>query len=306
MRISGYVSVIVPMHQGALTITRCLEAIAAQTYRPLEVVLVDDGSTDPGPAWVRAFRRAHPEVSVHVVTQAQAGPGAALNAGLARARGEFVAFAHQADAWHPEKLAVQVAQLQAAPAAGFSLAGVLERVGGKEARMPAPAIGAGLLYEPLCLSSLVARAAAVEAVGGFDPAPGLAAAHDLAVRMFQRGPGVRLPALVAVCHRPAGAELPVGALEATLTKLTAEGRLTRWQLRWGQSRLHTRAGWRALVADDPHAAAGAFKLAIQANPWRADSWIGLGFSWLDRGLFRLGLLTPAKPAPTPTGQGPAA
>ena len=294
MRISGYVSVVVPMHQGALTIGRCLEAIAAQTYRPLEIVLVDDGSTDPGPAWVRAFRRAHPDVPVHVVTQAQAGTAAALNAGLAKARGEFVAFAHQADAWLPEKLALQVAQLQGHPRAGFALAGVYERVGAKDTRMPAPAIGAGLYYEPLCLSSLVARAAAVEAAGGFDVTPGLAAAHDLVVRMFDHGPGLRLSAPVATCHRAADAALPVGALDATLRKLTAQGRLTRWQLRWGQSRLHTRAGWRALITDDPHAAADAFRLAIAANPWRADSWIGLGFSWLDRGLFWSGLLTPRR------------
>ena len=297
MRISGYVSVIVPMHQGAVTIGRCLEAIAAQTYRPLEIVLVDDGSTDPGPAWVRSFRRAHPDVPVHVVTQACAGPGAALNAGLAKARGEFVAFAHQADAWLPEKLALQVAQLQSAPAAGFALAGVYERSGERETRMPAPAIGAGLFYEPICLSSLLARAEAVADVGGFDPAPGAAVAHDLAVRLSQYRPGKRLSAPVAVCWRAAGTPLPLGAFEATLAKLTAQGRLTGWQLRWGQSRLRTRAGWRALIADDPQAAAASFRQALAANPWRADSWLGLLFAWLDRGLFRLGLLTPDTASP---------
>lgn len=302
MRISGYVSVIVPMHQGAITIARCLQAIAAQTYRPLEIVLVDDGSSDPGPAWVRAFRRAHPDVPVHVVTQAQAGTGAALNAGLAKARGEFVAFAHQADAWAEDKLARQVAQLQGAPAAGFSLAGVYERIGEKDTRMPAPAIGAGLFYEPVCLSSLVARADAVEQAGGFDPSPEAAAAHDLAVRIFQHRPGKRLSAPVAVCHRPAGTPLRVSAFEATLRKLNAQGQLTRWQLRWGQSRLHTRAGWRALIADDPLAAAEAFRQAIWANPWRADSWLGLTFAFIDRGLFRLGLLSPA--TGTGAGRGP--
>lgn len=296
MRISGYVSVIVPMHQGAVTIQRCLAAIAAQTYRPLEVVLVDDGSTDPGPAWVRAFRKAHPDVPVHVVTQAHAGVGAALEAGRAKARGEFLAFAHQADEWAPEKLAQQVAQLQGAPAAGFSLAGVYERIGTKDTRMPAPAIGAGLFYEPCCLSSLVVRADAAEAAGGFDPSPEVAQAHDLAVRIFQSRPGKRLSAPVAVCHRPTGTALPVRAFERTLTKLNAQGHLTRWQLRWGQSRLHTRAGWRALLADEPVVAAEAFRQAIWANPWRADSWLGLTFAYVDRGLFRLGLLTPDRSA----------
>lgn len=302
MRISGYVSVIVPVHQGAITISRCLTAIAAQTYRPLEIVIVDDGSTDPSPAWIRAFRRAHPEVAVHVVSQAHAGTGAALNAGLAKARGEFIAFAHQADAWAEDKLAKQVAQLQGAPAAGFALAGVYERIGVRDTRMPAPAIGAGLLYEPICLASLVVRADAVAEVGGFDTAPDVAAAHDLAVRIFHRRPGKRLSTPVAVCHRPAGTPMPVSAFEATLRKLNAQGHLTRWQLRWGQSRLHTRAGWRALIADDPVAAAEAFRQAIWANPWRADSWMGLTCAFIDRGLFRLGLLTPATGAGS--GQGP--
>ena len=110
MRISGFVTVIVPVRNGALTVRRCLEAIAAQTYQPLEIVVVDDGSTDATPGWVRSFRLNH--VKVHVVTQDALGLGAALQAGLACARGEFLAFAEAGDEWRPDKLARQVKQLQ--------------------------------------------------------------------------------------------------------------------------------------------------------------------------------------------------
>jgi hypothetical protein len=94
------ISVIIPLFNKGAYIDRALDAIAAQTHTDLEVVVVDDGSTDDGPDRVR--RRADPRI--RLVSQPNAGPGAARNRGLADIRGELVAFLDADDAWMPEYL----------------------------------------------------------------------------------------------------------------------------------------------------------------------------------------------------------
>jgi glycosyltransferase involved in cell wall biosynthesis len=295
MQISGYVTVLVPAHNGALTIRRCLEAIAAQRYRPLEIVVVDDGSSDPTPGWVRSFRANQSGVPVHVVSQPRGGTGAALSAGLARARGEFVAFAHQADEWRPEKLAWQVGQLQARPEAGFSLAGVEERTARGRQLLPAPQPRHGMLTERVPLSSLVVRRRALEAVGGIDPSPGLCALHELSCRLAAQGSGLRLGRVVADCHRRAPTSLPIDQLAATFDKLARLGRLSEREARALRGRLLASGGWEALLADDPEGARRCFADAVATAPWRPAAWLGLGFAQLDRLLFATGMLRPEEP-----------
>ncbi|MDB5098275.1 MAG: glycosyl transferase [Cyanobacteria bacterium RYN_339] len=291
MIIAGYVTVIVPVHDGALSIRRCLEAIAAQTYRPLEVVVVDDGSTDPTPAWVRSFRAAHPEILVQLVPQQRAGTGAALAAGLEKARGEFIALAHQADVWEPTKLARQVSRLQGAPDAAYCLAGVVEQVGGWHRARTAARVDCWPLCQGIALSSLVARRRAIEAVGGFDPEPGLAVAHELACRLARHGRGVRLAEVLAVCHRAPRHAMP--ALAASLEKLARTGRLRPEELKRGRGRVHASEGWQALLDDEPVAARQRFREALADDPRLPTAWLGLAFAALDRALFASGLLRPA-------------
>jgi glycosyltransferase involved in cell wall biosynthesis len=305
MKISGFVTVIVPVHNGALHIRRCLEAIAAQTYRPLEIVVVDDGSTDPTPGWVRSFRAQHPEIPVHVHTQAQSGTGMALQAGLLRARGEFVAFAHQADEWHPEKLAKQIKALQGAPQAAYVLGAIAEKQeaglalkGDKaleERKKPAPSFKLGLLYDAVALSSLAVRREALEEVGGFRDTPQGACGHDLVSRLSQTLEGTSIKDEVAVCHRDLGASVAPEALLATWTRLYQDNKLSRQQLQWGTGRLQALYGWRALLADEPDRARAIFQAAAKADPYRFDVWVGLAFAKVDKLLFATGFLHPETP-----------
>lgn len=290
MRISGFVSVIVPVRNGALTIRRCLEAIAAQTYRPLEVVLVDDGSTDATPAWVRSFRQNHPQVSVHVVTLPACGQGAALKAGLEAARGEFLAFAESDDAWHPDKLARQVSQLQAQAASAVSVGAIDVSVGDSTLTIAA---ARQVLFELLPLSSLVMRRDAVTAVGGFEAGAAIAPAHALCYRLGRRSPLSRLSGeAVAVCHRKERPVLPTAQLAATIERLGREGHFTPRQLKLGQSRLYALQGWQALFADEPERARVAFGSAMAAYPWLPVTWVGLGLAQVDHWLFAAGILKP--------------
>lgn len=82
------VSVIVPMYNAAPYIREALESVMASTYRPIEVVVVDDGSTDTSLAESKAFAATHAEV--RVIHQANAGVSAARNHAIREAKGEYI------------------------------------------------------------------------------------------------------------------------------------------------------------------------------------------------------------------------
>jgi CDP-glycerol glycerophosphotransferase len=84
------ISVVVPFHNNEDLIGDCLESIAAQTFTDLEVIVVDDGSTDDGAAIARSYAAADPRFTV--VTTENGGPGHARNVGLRQVTGEYLAF----------------------------------------------------------------------------------------------------------------------------------------------------------------------------------------------------------------------
>lgn len=102
------VSIIIPLYNKAPYLRRALDSIAAQTLADFEVIVVDDGSTDDGAAIVVNYSDAR----FRMIRQLNAGPGAARNAGLAQAQGEFIAFLDADDAWLPNYLQENVSQLE--------------------------------------------------------------------------------------------------------------------------------------------------------------------------------------------------
>jgi glycosyltransferase involved in cell wall biosynthesis len=158
------VSVVVPVHNGERYLAECLASVFAQTWRPLEVIVVDDGSTD-GSAAVAAT--AGP---VRILSQANAGVATARNAGVAAAQADFIALLDQDDLWLPAKLAVQMQHLLDDPALDYVLTGQ-ERFIEPGCTLPAWArphqvdtvVGG---CEP---SAVLFRRAAFERVGPFDP-----------------------------------------------------------------------------------------------------------------------------------------
>lgn len=97
------VSVIIPTYNRAKIISRTLDNIFEQTYQNLEVIIVDDGSTDETLSVLREYRRP-----LYILTQANAGPAVARNKGLSVAKGEIIAFQDSDDLWMPTKLERQV------------------------------------------------------------------------------------------------------------------------------------------------------------------------------------------------------
>lgn len=106
----GLISCIVPVFNGERFLGEALDSIFAQTWRPIEVIVVDDGSTDRTKQVVARYSER-----LTCFMQQNAGPGAARNTGLDLARGNFIAFLDADDLWHPDKLARQMACFEARP-----------------------------------------------------------------------------------------------------------------------------------------------------------------------------------------------
>ncbi|MDT5156680.1 MAG: hypothetical protein QOH51_1037 [Acidobacteriota bacterium] len=97
------VSVILPVYNRAGWVARAIDSVLAQTYRHLEVLVIDDGSTDDTLRVLEGFGSR-----IEVLRQPHAGAEAARNLGLARASGEFVAFIDSDDVWYAERLSRQL------------------------------------------------------------------------------------------------------------------------------------------------------------------------------------------------------
>ncbi|MCZ7608087.1 MAG: glycosyltransferase [Planctomycetota bacterium] len=97
------VSVVIPSYNRADNLERAVKSALAQTMTDLEVLVVDDGSTDDTPT-----RFASPPARVRYIRKPNGGASSARNAGLRRARGEWIALLDSDDEWMPEKLAVQL------------------------------------------------------------------------------------------------------------------------------------------------------------------------------------------------------
>lgn len=110
------VSVLLPAFNALATLPRAVASIRAQTFTDWELLAVDDGSTDGTAEWLRA--QATQEPRLKVISQPHAGIVAALNRGLAEARGQLIARMDADDASLPERLAEQVVLLDAQPAVG--------------------------------------------------------------------------------------------------------------------------------------------------------------------------------------------
>lgn len=105
------ISVIIPMYNSESSIKRCLDSILKQTYREdLEIVIVDDGSTDNGRIIVEkiALENSTPSVSFKIISQKNGGVSKARNVGMANSTGEFIALLDSDDEWLPTKLERQM------------------------------------------------------------------------------------------------------------------------------------------------------------------------------------------------------
>lgn len=117
------VSVVIPCFNCAPYLEQTVDSVLEQTLGGIEVIIVDDGSTDDSVRVARRLIEEHPEASIRLLEQRNSGhPGYTRNAGVLRARGEYVLCLDADDLLTPSFLAMCVATLDAHPEAGFAYA----------------------------------------------------------------------------------------------------------------------------------------------------------------------------------------
>ncbi len=114
MLIENLVSTIIPVHNRPAMLRTAVESVLAQTYRPIEVIIADDGSTDETPVVAKALVERYHEV-IRYVRHENAGPGPARELGRKLANGEFIQYLDSDDRLLPNKFADQVAVLRRHP-----------------------------------------------------------------------------------------------------------------------------------------------------------------------------------------------
>ena len=168
------VSVVIPSYNSARFVREAVDSALAQTLAPLEVIVVDDGSTDDTAAALepRSDR-------IRLIRQENAGVSAARNAGIRSARGTLIAFLDADDVWLPEKLERQTPLHEQDPQIGLTHCGLVEvderlepireRLDGLSGDQVAETMlyGQGNRLHASGSTMMVTRAA-IEAVGGFD------------------------------------------------------------------------------------------------------------------------------------------
>ena len=190
------VSTIVAVYNGAATIGRVLQSAFDQTFTDLEIVVVDDGSTDATAPILEQFGSR-----ITVIRQSNAGFCAARNAGIAKSKGEYLALLDADDFWMPTKLEKSVAILDRSPQAVLVYTDVVNQdtaghdlgtspVNADTAHAPTLDEMLSRLW-PIMPSTVVMRRAAYEECGRF--AQGFSEDLDFWIRIREQGEFAYLP-----------------------------------------------------------------------------------------------------------------
>ena len=202
------VSVIIPCYNAADTIVRAIESVRRQTYRPIEIIAVNDVSKDNTLEILQA-EAARGDVTV-VALEKNLRAAGARNAGFARSHGDLIAFLDADDEFLPDKLLRQVEVMRARPeivyvtcdASNVALDGTVRT--GIFSHLPPPRGPDGwrvmLAYSNAMPSVMMVRRHAFEAVGGFTLGMHLVEDQDFAIRVALTGDAEHVDEILTVTH----------------------------------------------------------------------------------------------------------
>jgi glycosyltransferase involved in cell wall biosynthesis len=103
MTTTAPVTAVIPSYNCGEMVIEAVESVLAQTTVPSQIIVVDDGSTDGTPEWLRPYRDR-----IHYVRQPNQGVSSSRNRGIAEARNDVIAFLDADDVWHPRKIELQL------------------------------------------------------------------------------------------------------------------------------------------------------------------------------------------------------
>ena len=279
------VSVIVPVHNGERFLRASIGSVLAQSYRNIEIIATNDGSTDGSESVLRAL-----SPDIRVIDQRNQGAAAARNAGIAVARGEFLAFLDCDDCWDADKLERQLALHERYPEAVASYCDhrIIDdagRVTGTTGALDYPRWSGRILRELIqgnCIVSpsvLMARRAAVLDAGGFDVTqPAGSDDWQLSMHLAVLGPILYLPETLASYRRHDGNTSGAWSHRKSLGDLHAlqsMAQVVETRADPGLEEIYRRslykaylsAGWRHRQAGERNTAVRNYLQALKLRPW---------------------------------------
>ena len=225
------ISVIIPCYNRAHLLPRCLDSVLAQEFRPLEIIVVDDGSTDSTRSLLQG---SYP--GIRIISQENKGVSAARNAGISAAKGDWLAFLDSDDTWFPAKLGRQIQAVEASP--GSNIVHTDEiwiRNGVRVNPQRKHRKYGGSIFKhclPLCVispSSVMIHRRVFDQVGLFDETLPVCEDYDLWLRICARMPVL----FVGNPWSPSTAAMMINSQAATGEwTVTASGRSTGFSMKW--------------------------------------------------------------------------
>jgi glycosyltransferase involved in cell wall biosynthesis len=285
------VSVVIPTRDRAQLLPRAVASVLAQSFQDFELIIVDDASADGSEQLARGFRDARVRYLRH---PSRRGGAAARNSGIARARGEYVAFLDDDDEWLPEKLERQIALMRkSSPVVAACYTGRLVVAKDSGAiRGQLSAHRSGRLYPAILAenliggtSSVLARRGCLQRVGGFDGTLPSFQDYDLWIRLAREFEFESIAdALVryTVHEHQVWGDLDALArgLEMMLMKYGEHPKFRHKSSIYFQS-----FGVRYCERNQGARARYAFRRAAELQPWRWKNYVYWGASFLGRNGF---------------------
>jgi glycosyltransferase involved in cell wall biosynthesis len=200
------VTVVIPTFNRAHCIARAIGSVERQTYRSLEIIVVDDGSSDGTAEVVQNLRCVRPLTFLRL--NPNQGAAAARNRGIAAARGDYVAFLDSDDEWHPRKLERQLEALsERGPEFGACYTAIVSYDDAGRLRGLSRAVEEGDIERPLLThnlvgstSAVIVRRALLDAIGGFNPTLRSCQDWDLWLRLARLTRFACVPEILTVLH----------------------------------------------------------------------------------------------------------
>lgn len=199
---SGGISLVIPVFNGALYIREALESVLKQTLLPEEIIVVDDASTDETPGILKTFGS-----SIRVLTLSKSGADAARNEGVRSARFDLIAFTDADDCAVSERFALQAECFQRDDALDFVF-GHLQEFHGKP-NLAAEAFELSTRKPGLCVGTLMARKASFLKAGYFETRWTTAGFMDWYFRVLDGGFRCKVLEEVVLLRRIHGGNLTV-------------------------------------------------------------------------------------------------
>jgi glycosyltransferase involved in cell wall biosynthesis len=266
------VSVVIPTYNRAAFLPEAIDIVLKQTYENLELIVVDDGSTDNTAVIIRGI----PDPRVRYIYQDNRGVAAALNAGCRAACGEYIGRVDSDDIWLPTLLQELVPVLDAEPTIGLIYARAqwmdvrgkpLPQILGAPEKFPGESLKSLLYGDCVCPIAVVFRAECIARVGGFDEAMIGNEDWDMWIRMAEH-------------YR-----------FAYLDKILAQYRIHPQSLTGGRSEAYKRIILdRIRLIENYYARANVPPEALAVKPWaRRNVYMDVTVRFLSRGEWRRAL-----------------